>query len=267
MLGGNPSAAPDSYTASLGECGRPGGLPRVRKKRKSQGVGKQRPLALSLVESMTSRLNELDLTDHYRETLREMGGRSQASAVAKAMEEILHGFPHWLALVLPKLGFQTPGMTTWPPWQRLDQKGRAAICDKGREYGPDGYHYQNAEIDLKDWVARVHCEIDWSWSNRNIEKAFRQWLKQSRPPPLRELAGRGHDSLEIRASLERLGLIRLRYCLTFADATKFLARLPRSSKTQNASECNREARKALDDWHRLFPFIPEDEKPRSWPMK
>ena len=207
-------------------------------------------------------------------------------------------FPLWVTLT-PKL---RPGKSAdkpprflpcvkpWEPWQRIAEGTRRAICeelaacsqkDPGlpllpfnrcsdlRDLGvvDASDNYRCAEIDRELRIERLRVEIDWSFSNDQIRKAFKLWLKENRPPFFPESSGKGHDDIDWRARLERLGLLRLRHPYSFGDAKPFLRILPQTAKTKIAGECNREAKKALDDFHILFPFLDSTEMPLCWPIK
>lgn len=129
-------------------------------------------------------------------------------------------------------------------------------------------------------VERMLVEINWKdFTDRELRNAFDLWLK-SRPRRIPEPSKRGHDPLDCRARLFRLGLLRLRHnhtvedtiqilCKTF-PAKSFLTRdnkQKRPTKYSEPGELNREAEKAVDDFHALFPFLDPAERPLSWPMK
>jgi hypothetical protein len=122
------------------------------------------------------------------------------------------------------------------------------------------------------------AQINWrEFSDTEIVECFKRWLQATgtRPVPVTEepkgargvRGGPGHGEGEWRASLERVGLLRLRSRYTFSEAKPFLSKLPQATKTTNASECNREAGKAVHDFHALFPFLDPAEEPRCWPLK
>jgi hypothetical protein len=110
-------------------------------------------------------------------------------------------------------------------------------------------------------------QIDWAhFSNKEIASAIHAFRPNEIPEPQRR-RGRGGIFADWRAKLESLALLRLRSCYTFKEAQPFLLQLTQSTKTKDAGECNREARKAADHFHQLFPFLPSNEKPRSWRLK
>jgi hypothetical protein len=207
---------------------------------------------------------------------------------ARELKTFDQGFPHWLALVPP-----IPGQSTIEfrePWQRLDKERRRLFlqvwcecCPKEpgapllpfnrsvdfRDIGIPNVpgDYRCAEFVPELGVERLRVEIDWTWNNKQIVSAFKRWLEENRPTACPEPSERGHDPVDWRASMERLGLLRLRHHYTFSEANPFLARLRQTAKTTNSGECNREAKKAVDDFRRIFRFLPRDEMPLSWPMK
>jgi hypothetical protein len=116
--------------------------------------------------------------------------------------------------------------------------------------------------------------IDWgAFSDKRIIAGFAQWVKYNRPTDLKtgQLIGRrsdkGRDPCEWRVMLERLGYLRLRHRYTFSEAKPLLKKLPQTTKTRLAGELNREAKKAVADFHKLLPFIGPALHPLSWPLK
>ena len=192
-----------------------------------------------------------------------------------------------------------PCVKPWEPWQEIAEETRRAICEElalcvSKEIGPvflpfnrcsdlrdlglvdasDNYRW--AEIDPELRIERLRVQIDWNFTNDQIREAFKLWLKENRPLSFPEPSDKGHKPVDWRARLERLGLLRLRSRYTFNKAEPFLKQLyPQKQSTQSQpprkysdkGECNREAKKAIDDFHALFPFLDPAEKPLSWPMK
>jgi hypothetical protein len=114
------------------------------------------------------------------------------------------------------------------------------------------------------------AQINWhDFDDKEIVKCFERWVKDkgNRPIPVTQQpkgvrglrGGPGRDAYEWRASLERLGLLRLRRRYTFTEAKPFLAKLPETTKTTTASECNRDAKKTVDDFHTFFPSLDSAE--------
>jgi len=132
--------------------------------------------------------------------------------------------------------------------------------------------YCCAEINRELWIERLRVEIDWSFSNDQIRKAFKLWLKENRPPSFPEPSERGHKPVDWRARLERLGLLRLRHVQSVEDTIQIITQtLPsekrKATKFLEPGILNQEAEKAVTDFHNLFHFLDPAEMPRSCPMK
>lgn len=113
-------------------------------------------------------------------------------------------------------------------------------------------------------------EIDWThFTNKEIG----EWVGKHRPASIPEPKDRGgHKRGDWRATLERLGLLRLRsrYKVEKALATiaGYLTPAQRNKvKFVEPGECNREANIAVKDFHELLPFLASTEMPLSWPPK
>ncbi len=165
------------------------------------------------------------------------------------------------------------------PWQALDKGSRPPLMLK---IPPEEYAFQ--AIDSRLPWGRFHREterhvishgietllvtINWgAGSDREIKKSFNKWLDKNRPSHIPEPSERGHKPVDWRARLERLGLLRLRHNYTFDKAKPLLKMLPQTTKTTDSSECNRQAKNAVDDFHALFPFLDSSAMPISWPLK
>jgi len=120
------------------------------------------------------------------------------------------------------------------------------------------------------------AQINWhEFSKKQIKESFGKWVDAYFCPVAKE-SQRGHKSVDWRAKLERLGLLRLRSQFTFEDAKPFLKQLypmrklndsRPPSKFNEGGECNREAIKAVDDFRSLFHFLDSVEMPKSWPIR
>ncbi len=215
----------------------------------------------------------------------------------------LQAYPLWVTL-MPKsvpgnsakkpLRF-LPRVKPWEPWQRIAIETRRAICielaacsakesslpflpfnrcsdlrDLGIVDASD--NYRCAEIDHDLWIERLRVEIDWSFNNDQIRKAFKLWLKKNRPQFFPEPSGRGHKPVDWRARLERLGLLRLRHVQFVEDTIQTITQSLPSEKRKvtkflEPGTLNQEAEKAVVDFHNLFLFLDPAEMPRSCPMK
>ncbi|MCU0795913.1 MAG: hypothetical protein MUF31_08260 [Akkermansiaceae bacterium] len=112
--------------------------------------------------------------------------------------------------------------------------------------------------------------VDFSrFTDREILDAFRDWLKQARPAqwerPRRVFPNapqRGRKLIDYRVALERLGLMRL---LNDNYPDHLRKNYPEVWKRLSRDETHfrRECKLACDFFRTLFPFLPEDELPRS----
>ena len=107
------------------------------------------------------------------------------------------------------------------------------------------------------------------FTDQEITEQFRLWLLEHRPAdsqrPQRVFPGarrRGRKLIEYRVALERLGLMRL---LHWRSPSELRDELPEAWKKIRTKERDfrREIREARKFFRRLFPFLPETERPES----
>jgi hypothetical protein len=116
--------------------------------------------------------------------------------------------------------------------------------------------------------------IDWgSFTNDEIVNNFRQWVKVNRPEQYRSPNRKGHKPKDWRANLTRLAVMRLLSQFTpLGIVNPGLNKLPAIWKTKQFGgrkwydvtkwyDARREAGKLFG---KLFPFLPENERPISW---
>jgi hypothetical protein len=211
-------------------------------------------------------------------------------------------FPLWVTLTPKSIPGKSsskpirflPRVKPWEPWQGIAKETRRAICEELAACSTKGSlpflpfnrcsdlrdlglidasgSYRCAEIFRDLWIERLRVEIDWSFNNRQICEAFKLWIKDNRPKFFPEPSAKGRDMGEWRAKLERLGLLRLRHIQPVEETIQTIAQTLPSDK-RNATKflepgtLNQEAKKTLDDFHKLFPFLDSAEMPLSWPMK
>ncbi len=124
------------------------------------------------------------------------------------------------------------------------------------------------------WGVGETLMVDIAWecfTNDQIVNYFRQWVKAARPKEVPAPSDRGHKPGDWRAKLTRLAVMRL---LSHSSASKLFSNngFPAVWKTKQFSAskwgdstkwytARREARKIFNA---LFPFVPKNEKPRSW---
>lgn len=123
------------------------------------------------------------------------------------------------------------------------------------------------------------AQINWrAFTDKEIAITFKRWISRNRPVPVESqpkglrgvTGGRGHDPDEWRASLERLGIMRLMHSFSPSDlADEVQSALPAESadreKYSSKAGNKKERQKALNDFYQLFPSL-DNEKPKSWEM-
>lgn len=116
--------------------------------------------------------------------------------------------------------------------------------------------------------------IQWnSFTNDEIVNYFRYWVRVNRPQLYSAPSGKGHKLKDWRANLTRLAVMRLLSRLTATEVindrqnkfaviwkTKQFAG-HKWADTTKWYDARREAGKLF---HKLFPFLPANEKPISW---
>jgi len=117
-------------------------------------------------------------------------------------------------------------------------------------------------------VASLMVQINWrDFTDKEIVDSFKKWVSENRHRSLPEPSKRGKNkAVDRRAMLESLALWRIRSRYTFNRARAYLSTLPRTAKTTNCGECNREAKKAASYFQSLFHSLNLDEKPCSKPL-
>lgn len=116
----------------------------------------------------------------------------------------------------------------------------------------------------------VALTVDFSrFTDQEISAEFVRWLKENRPPhwkrPRRAFPGtrkKDRKLIEYRVAVERLGLMRL---LHFHSPKELREQLPDAWKKYGAKErrFRREIREGCNFFRKLFPFLPEEERPAS----
>jgi len=133
---------------------------------------------------------------------------------------------------------------------------RDAAC---KHYGlplvPPASFYCNGETLL--------FSIRWDlFTNDQLTSAFREWVKRNRPPQHPPPDNRGRKPKDLRAALKRLGIMRLLHTFTVAEMPH---RCPEAAALIVEPDCYKERKKALPLLRKFFPFLPETDKPLSWP--
>lgn len=116
----------------------------------------------------------------------------------------------------------------------------------------------------------VALTVDFSrFTDQEISAEFLAWLKERRPAPWKRprrvfpgAPQKGRKLIEYRVAVERLGLMRL---LHVNSPTELRKHLPEAWKKYCGKEQSfrREIREACKFFRRLFPFLPEQERPDS----
>jgi len=127
----------------------------------------------------------------------------------------------------------------------------------------------NAEVPWTGKQSRhTRIEINWtSYTDGEIASCFKAWVKANRPPDIAEPTKRGHKPRDWRASLERLGIMRLMHYHSFDEMTAIVdavaaVKSADREKYSVKSESMKERQKAIADFHCLFPFL-RNENPLS----
>lgn len=155
-------------------------------------------------------------------------------------------------------------------WLRLSQMDRDTISRRS----------QNAAELRKELAAPlppliVHGEsgvdsfigqIDWrNFTNKEIKEFLCDWLIKNRPPEIREPSQRGHKPKDWRASLERLGIMRLMNRHSFDELTAIVpCEWLDKEKYNDKTACMSEREKAVKDFHQFFSVL-SNETPLSYP--
>lgn len=152
---------------------------------------------------------------------------------------------------------------------RRDEKGNLSVTPgavESPQHDPirPGLFISNAETLLVD--------IAWEeFTNDEIATYFRKWVKRARPPHKPAPSGKGHKPGDWRAHLTRLGAMRLLAHFTPSQLTVG-DKLPavweskqfRARKWRDETKWHDARREAGKVFRTLLPFLPPDEKPRSW---
>lgn len=110
-------------------------------------------------------------------------------------------------------------------------------------------------------------EIQWAhFTDDQIIKAFRKWVKAKRPEEIPKPSKQGHKNISHRVDLERLAIMRL---LKRFSLVELRGQCPKVWKRYNNPNrrWHRDAEKARARFHGLFPLLSEKENPISWPPK
>ncbi len=109
--------------------------------------------------------------------------------------------------------------------------------------------------------------IEWgSYTNEELRDGFYRWLKANRPAGHPAPDGRGQKVVSVRVSLEQLAVLRLLHRFTLADLKAGCPAAWKRYATPNR-RWRREAEKACQRFHQLFPFLPATDCPLAWPTK
>jgi hypothetical protein len=107
--------------------------------------------------------------------------------------------------------------------------------------------------------------IDFSQArNAELCEAFARWLQAQRPKDCPEPTARGHKRRDLRARLDRLGIMRLLHCYTLSEMP---LKCPAAWCAFAGFDWYKERKRAAKTYLELFPFLPKSDLPLSWPTK
>jgi hypothetical protein len=146
---------------------------------------------------------------------------------------------------------------SWARFQGPDSNGDGTVPSSVRQVSADG-------------VETMLVQIEWEkFTNKDIIAAFSSWLEANEPPGVARppKSKQGHDPHDLRASLERLGIMRLIHRHSFDEMAKVVqAALPPKladrEKFSVKAEAAKERLKAANTFKSLFPL--GDDEPKSW---
>lgn len=124
------------------------------------------------------------------------------------------------------------------------------------------------------WGKGETLMVDIAWecfTNDQIVNYFRRWVKVARPKAIPAPSDRGHKPGDWRAKLTRLAAMRLLSWFSASQLVKdnkfaevWETKQFAASKWCDLTKWHDARREARNIFHELFPFVPKDEKPRSW---
>ncbi|MEK7675309.1 MAG: hypothetical protein AAB676_05685 [Verrucomicrobiota bacterium] len=130
------------------------------------------------------------------------------------------------------------------------------LCQKGKRRFPEvvpSIFSGGAEIGV--------LRIEWgSYTNEELRDGFYRWLKANRPAGHPAPDGRGRKVVSVRVSLEQLAVLRLLHRFTLAELKAGCPAAWKRYATPNR-RWRREAEKACQRFHQLFPFLPASDRP------
>jgi hypothetical protein len=182
------------------------------------------------------------------------------------------------------------------PWHDMEEKWRASVIeqykDGFRHYLPKAFISADSQfmkrgiisrgdgrmgIDREKGRERIAVEIDWSsYTTKEIVESFAEWIEGKRPPGIGRDSdqGRGKDSSWYKM-LENLAIMRLLKRATLREMPteypqawrRYGSKPPAKGANDTVESQERELykrrKKAENDFRRLFPFLPVDERPFS----
>ncbi len=102
------------------------------------------------------------------------------------------------------------------------------------------------------------------FNNRQIMECLRVWLEANRPEGCPEPTERGRKLRDVRVALDRLGMMRLLHRHTLR---MMRTKCPETVRAFAGYDWYKERKRAGQMFRKLFPFLPKDEKPLSWPTR
>lgn len=120
------------------------------------------------------------------------------------------------------------------------------------------------------WVSGMEVtvvSIQWAqFTNDEIANYFRRWVKANRPAEIPVPSEQGHRLVNARVNLERLAVMRLLHRCQLAELKTTCPEAWERYHTPNRRWRN-DVEKAKAHFRILFPFLPKNELPRSWPPR
>jgi hypothetical protein len=118
------------------------------------------------------------------------------------------------------------------------------------------------------WGVGETLMVDIAWdffTDDQIVNYFRKWVKHVRPDESPMPNGQGRNKVrDWRVALERLAMMRL---LNRASLRELPIKYPKAWALYGKREWYKERKRAREMFHRIFPFLSEEECPLSWPTK
>lgn len=126
---------------------------------------------------------------------------------------------------------------------------------------------RRAGIDTATGRERVVVEIDWAWfTDGEIAEEALKWVKANRPPAIGQHSAQGREKDSgWRAKLDHLAVMRLLRRATLKELPTKFHQAWKMYGPKGSHQLYKMRKAARSDLHQLFPFLPTEEVPFSWP--